>query len=317
VGYEQEILPVTEVASSVIPAAEVDLSRERRLGLNALLIVVTIIWGTTFLVTHTVLHSLGPFSLLALRFALATVILGMLYYRNLRRITRAEIVFGLAIGLSLFASYALQTVGLQFTTSSKAGFITGFYVPLVPLFAVGLLRQRLTVEAVVGVVLSCLGLVLISITTGFDFAFGWGEILVLGCSVAAALQIILISKFVAQVDATNLTIIQIALTALLSGVAIPLVHEPLVVPTLPVWGAIVYLGIIATAFCLLVMNRVQRFVSSTQATLTYALEPMWAGLFGALAGEPLSVANWLGCGCLLLGMIVSRVDLISLLRKQA
>jgi drug/metabolite transporter (DMT)-like permease len=86
-------------------------------------------------------------------------------------------------------------------------------------------------------------------------------------------------------------------------------REPFAMPSLPVWGSALYMGVAATAFALAVMNRVQQFVSSTQATLIYALELVWIGLLGYIVGEQLSIFGWIGCACILLGMVAGELRL--------
>lgn len=279
----------------------------QNMGVNLLLLLATLIWGSTFLVVKDSIKVTGPFTFLALRFSIGAVVLALLFHRRLRRITGAELRAGLIIGLFLFVAYALQTLGLQYTTTSMAAFITSLYVPFVPLFAILFLRQWPGNGVIPSILLSSLGLVLISFNNNFTFSFGLGELLTLGCAIAYALHIISISKFAPGADAINLSIIQIALTALLDWIAAPIAHEPLAMPPLSIWGSALFLGIFATAFCLVVMNRVQQFISSVRATLGYALEPVWTAAFGYLAGERLGPIAWAGCVCILLAMIVGNI----------
>src|SRR6266849_4983667 len=285
------------------------LERWSKVRINALLVLVTMIWGSTFLIVRHTIALTGPFTFLAMRFGIGGVALALIFHKRLARITSAEIVMGSIIGLFLFAAYALQTTGLQYISSSKAGFITGLYVPLVPILAVLILRQRPTLGSMLGVVLSLLGVMLISVNSSFQFTFGLGELLVLGCAVACALHVILISKFSPRVDAMNLALVQIVVTAVLSFMAMSIAREPFALPPLPVWGSALFMGLAATAFALAVMNRVQQFVSSTRATLIYALELVWVGMLGYLAGEQLSLAGWVGCACILLGMVAGELRL--------
>jgi drug/metabolite transporter (DMT)-like permease len=279
----------------------------QNMGVNLLLLLATLIWGSTFLVVKDSIKVTGPFTFLALRFSIGAVALILMFPRRLRRITEAELRAGLVIGLFLFAAYALQTLGLQYTTTSMVAFITSLYVPFVPLFAILFLRQWPGKGAIPSISLSCLGLVLISFSNNFTFSFGLGELLTLGCAIAYALHIISISKFAPGADAINLSIIQIALTALLDWLAAPIAREPLVMPPLSIWGSALFLGVFATAFCLVVMNRVQQFLSSVRATLGYALEPVWTAVFGYLAGERLGAVTWAGCACILLAMLVGNI----------
>jgi drug/metabolite transporter (DMT)-like permease len=290
-------------------------ARWRNVKVNALLVLVTMIWGSTFLIVQQSIRLTGPFTFLAMRFGIGALVLAALFHKRLARITRAELMTGSLIGLFLFGTYALQTTGLQYTTSSKAGFITGLYVPLVAILAVPLLHQKPTLSAMLGVLLSVAGLLLISVNSSFQFTFGLGEFLVMGCAIATALHVIAVSKFAPRVDAINLALVQIVLTAVLSLLAMPIAREPFVLPPLPVWGSALFLGVAATAFALAVMNSVQQFISSTQATLIYALELVWVGLLGALAGEHLSLFAALGCGCIILGVITAELPLSWMIKK--
>lgn len=186
---------------------------------------------------------------------------------------------------------------------------------MVPLLALVVLGQRPGHRAVIGVVLATLGLALLSVRDNLDLAFGLGEALAVGGAISFAGHIVSISKFAPRADAINLALVQIAVTAGLSAVFAPLAGEPLVGPPLPVWGAALFLGLIATAFALVVMNRVQQFTSSTRATLIYALEPVFAGIFGYLAGETLSIPAWIGCGLILAGMVSAELRPRSVWRR--
>src|SRR5581483_8380646 len=254
------VKPTTSLRSQLFQT-----QRWRTVKINALLVFVTMIWGSTFLIVQQTIKLTGPFTFLAMRFGIATLVLAVIFHKRLARITHTEIFTGSLIGVFLFSTYALQTTGLQYITSSKAGFITGMYVPLVAILAVPLLRQKPTLGSIVGVTL-------ISVNRSFQFTFGLGELLVMGCALTSALHVIFISKFAPRVDAINLAIVQIAFTAVLSLIAIPIAREPFVLPPLPVWGSALFMGIAATAFALAVMNKVQQFVTSTHATLIYALE---------------------------------------------
>jgi drug/metabolite transporter (DMT)-like permease len=290
--------------------------RSHSLKYDGLLVLVSLIWGSTFLVVKETLKLTGPFTYLALSYGIGTLTLALIFRKRLLNITRLEIRNGLTIGMFLFTGYALQTTGIQYTTVSKAGFITGLYVPLVPLFSFLFLRQKPSAKAIVGVILSIIGLFLLSVNNTFNLEFGVGEVLILGCALAFAMHIVMISKFAPSADAINLAIVQLALTSLLSLLAIPVAREPFVMPPLPVWGAVLFMGVADVAFTLLAMNWVGQFVSGTRATLIYALEPMWAVLAGyLLAGDVLSLPAWFGCACILLGMIAG-VLRIPLPRKK-
>ena len=304
------VKPTTNLRSQLFQT-----ERWRNVKINALLVFVTMIWGSTFLIVQQTIKLTGPFTFLAMRFSIGTLVLAVIFHKRLARITHAELFTGSLIGVFLFSTYALQTTGLQYITSSKAGFITGMYVPLVAILAVPLLRQKPTLSSIMGVIFSVVGVTLISVNRSFQFTFGLGELLVMGCALTSALHVIFISKFAPRVDAINLAIVQIAFTAVLSLIAMPIAREPFVLPPLPVWGSALFMGVAATAFALAVMNKVQQFVSSTHATLIYALELVWVAMLGYAAGEQLSLFAWIGCASIFLGIITSELPLAEMLKK--
>ena len=298
---------ITETGDAVGTAARETLPAHT-LRYDALLVFVTMIWGSTFLVVKNTVRLSGPFTYLAFAYGVGALVLALIFRRRLARITRAELRNGLIIGLILFTGYALQTTGLQSTTVSKAGFITGLNVPLIPIFIFLLLRQKSSRGAVFGIVLSFAGLFFLSFNNQLTLSVGIGELLIFGAAVAFALHVVAISRFAPGADATNLVIMQIGLTSLLSFISIPLAHQPLFVPSWSFWIAVLLMGTIDVAFTLLVMNRVQQFMGGTKAALIYALEPVWAALTGLLlAGDVLSVPAWIGCACILAGMVVGRL----------
>ncbi len=286
--------------------------RQRKLRANVLLIVVTLIWGSSFLIVQNTLTLIGPFTYLAMRFGFAVLALVLLFRKRLMHITYSELAAGSIIGLFLFATYAFQTVALQYSTTSKVGFISGMYVPLVAILAIPLLKQKPTMGGMLGIVLSTLGLILVSTKNSLQITFGPGELLALACAFTSALHVISISKFAPKADAINLTVVQIAIVVLLSLVAMPITKEPFSMPLFAVWGSALFLGVVATAFCLVVMNWVQQFVSGTKAAMFYALELVWVSVFGRFAGDNLSLLGWIGCASILSSMVVGELRLSSI-----
>lgn len=292
------------------------LSFKKRIGIDLLLVTVTMIWGFTFLVTQNALRFSGPFTYLFACFGIGAVVMAVVFRQRLRHLTRVELFSGMLLGLILFVGYGLQTTGLLDIPSSKSGFITGMYVPMVPFLSLFLLRQRPTISAFIGVVLSVVGLFLLSFSQRLDFEFGPGEALTLGCAVVFALQIVCISKYAQHVDTFNFTVVQLSTAALLDFVAIWLFREPLHVPPQSFWISILFMGLGDMCFCFLAMNFSQRYITSTRATLVYALEPVWAGFFGLLAGQMLSLPAWIGSACIILGMLVGGIHFRPLFRRR-
>ncbi|MBW3628344.1 MAG: DMT family transporter [Gemmatimonadetes bacterium] len=271
------------------------------------LMLVTLVWGSTFIVTQVALRETGPFSLLAARFVVGAVTLLAIFAGRMRGLRVMEVRVGIMIGLVTFASYSLQTIGLQHIASSKSAFITALYVPLVPLLQLLLLRQAPRLAAWIGIALAFAGLLLMSVGKGMDLAIGVGEWLTLGSAVGAALQIILLSRWVRQSDPMRLAFVQLSTVSILSlaGAGVAGERMPALSPTLV--SAALGLGLLGTAFALGAMSWAQRTVSATRATVIYSMEPVWGGLIGAWAGELMTPAVVGGSTLVLLGVLTSEL----------
>ena len=280
------------------------LSRQLRADLS--LALVTLIWGSTFVLVKNELASIGPLAFVTIRFGFAFLFLLLLTGRSLIRSSRQQLAAGALIGVFLFGGYALQTMGLRYTTASKAAFITGLCVVLAPLFARVLLGLAPSRPALAGVALATIGLGLLSLVDNFTLAIG--DLLVLGCAASFALHIVAISRFAPRMDTMALTTIQIGVVAL-AGAAMTALFEPM--PAAPATGTVLVaaiMGLVATAFAFAVQNRVQAFTTPTHTALVLSLEPVFGALFAyLLAGERLGAREILGCALILAGMVVAEL----------
>lgn len=272
---------------------------------DAGLALVTLIWGLTFVVVKDAVAQVPVMTFLAWRFGVGAVALLPLSFRGLRTASRREWAAGALIGVSLFAGYVLQTAGLQWTTASKTGFITGLYVPLVPLFAWPLMREKPSRNAIAGLALATIGLALLSLRG--DLRIEKGDLLVLGCAVAFAWQVVLIAYFAPRMPALTLAQAQITVVAVASALVAALAGERLMPLPRAVWGAVAFNGVLATSVALGLQNWLQGKTSATHAALIFVLEPVFAAMFGwILAGETLDLRGWIGSGMILAGMIVGQ-----------
>lgn len=275
---------------------------------EALLIVITLFWGGTFLAVQYAVTMSGPFFFVGLRFATAGLAVALLSLRVLKGITWLEIKAGGVIGIAIALGYSLQTWGLQFIPSSKSAFITAMYVPLVPLLQWLCLGRMPGLMPCIGIALAFSGLLLLAGPEGNMLALGKGEIITLASAVAIAAEIILISAWAGKVDVRRVTVVQLLTASLVSFVAMIPSGES--VPTLSPGLLLVALGLgIFSAIIQVVMNWAQRSVSPTRATVIYTGEPVWAGVFGRLAGERLPLLALLGGALIVLGVLVSELKL--------
>ena len=281
-------------------------SQRRQVIADIALLLVTLIWGSTFVMVKDVVAGFTVYRFLTIRFALATLALIPLSAKRLISATKRQIGAGVLIGLFLFAGYAFQTTGLKYTTASKAGFITGLSVVLVPILSTLLLRDKPTWQAMLGVILSTAGMAVLSLNT--DLSVGRGDLLVLGCAISFALHIVAVSAFAPRMDTLILSTVQIATVAVISGIASGLQGEWASTIQMPVWGAAAFTGILATAVAFGVQNAAQRFTSPTHTALIFTAEPVFAALFGyLLASERLTPRIVSGGALIMAGMIAGEM----------
>ncbi len=270
------------------------------------LILITVVWGATFLVVHIAVQYSGPWFFVGTRFVTAGIISVIIFARILRGMTWREVMAGSAIGAMIFLGYGLQTVGLQTINSSTSAFITALYVPLVPILQWLVFKKPPRLPTWIGVALAFIGLLLIADPGSVGFAFGAGEIATIVSTLPIAGEIILIGWFAGKVNLGRVTVVQLFVAGLLGFLTMPIVGEQ---PPAFSWvwlGAAVALG---AASCLiqLTMNWAQRSVSPTRATIIYAAEPVWAAIVGRLAGDRLPPIAIAGAAFIVAGALVSEL----------
>jgi drug/metabolite transporter (DMT)-like permease len=278
-------------------------------------VAVTAVWGVTFVQVKDAVALYPLFAFLAVRFAIASGVLALPARKRIWSLDREGVGAGIVLGILLAAAYALQTAGLERTTVSSTGFITGLYVVLTPLLALALFRQRMTPLFWVGVVLAVAGLALLS---GIDVGDPGGDLLVLASALATAFQILLVERYANRYDAVSLTFVEIA-TAFVGFLLVALALGQLSVPTgWTVWGALLVTGIFASALGYLIQVWAQQRISATRIALLFSLETVWAGFFGyLLAGDRLGLAGWTGCALILGGILLAEPAAAAALRSLA
>jgi drug/metabolite transporter (DMT)-like permease len=283
-----------------------------RLPLVAL-IGVTAVWGYTFVPVQDAVRLYPLFAFLAVRFAISTVALAPFAWRPLLRLPRSGVVAGVGVGLLLAGAYALQTAGLERTTVSSTGFITGLYVVFTPLLALALHATPVRTAAWLGVGLSVAGLGLLNGVPGGSLA---GNALVLASALVQALQIALLERFAPRYDPRVLTFLQMAVSCLGFTVVAAAVGDVELPHGATVWSALVVTGVFAGALGFLVATWVQARTTAAQAALVFTLEAPFAALFGVLlADDRLGWVGWSGCAVMLAGIVVAEPTAADVLRR--
>jgi drug/metabolite transporter (DMT)-like permease len=276
----------------------------KKLAVIALLIV-TAIWGWSFVATKDAIENMPVLDFLAIKFTIAALALLVIRPATIKQINGRCLWHGVVLGFLLGAAYITQTFGLRAVSPSVSGFITGMGAVFTPVFLWVFLRRKINPYIWIAIGLATLGLGLISL---HGWTFGSGELLTLGCSVFFAFQLVGLGEWSQLHRPYELTILQISTAAVMcliaaapTGITLP--------PDLKTWCAVVILALPATAFAFFIQTWSQSLIPSVYVALILTMEPVFAGLFGVfLGGDHLTIKMVAGAICIIMAMIM--VELI-------
>jgi len=255
------------------------------------LLTVAMAWGWSFVIMKEALERQSVNNFLFTRFIVAVIVMVIIRPRVLRLINRDLFIRAGAAGTFLGSGYIFQTLGLERTGAAITGFITGLYIVLTPIFASIFLRQRVNRFTWICIAIATFGLALLSIR---GFSIGFGELLTFISAIFFALHIIALSKWSSGRDAYAMTVVQLAMCAILSGIAsIPGGYSP--PPDYGVWGVVVFTAVFATAIAFIIQTWSQAHMSATKVAVILTMEVVFAALFAILfGGESLTLQSALG-----------------------
>lgn len=284
----------------------------RSLKAHLLLVLMTLIWGSTFVLVKAALSDSSPLVLNAIRMGLATVLLALYYRRQVAVLTRPALIAGMVVGVFLYLGYALQTSGLKLTTPSKSAFLTGTSTVMVPLILVAIWRTRIHLWRVVGIVLALAGLFLMTVPAGeglADFArVNFGDVLTVGCAVGFAFHIVFLGRAARRFPFEQIAVLQVATAAALMAMTAPLLERPHFEPSKTAIAAVLITGILGTALAFTAQAWAQQFTPATHAALIFNLEPVFAWLTSLIyLKEQLGGRAGAGALLILAGVLVSEL----------
>jgi len=253
------------------------------------LMVLAILWGSTFFSIKRLLVTIPASDFLAVRFLISTVVLTLVFHRSIK-MSRRTLLHGLVLGVLWATAQLLQTTGLARTSASLSGFVTGLYVVFTPVLGFILFRLRVSRWVWVAVALATAGLAALTLRPQANTLVGFGELLTIGCAVVYALHIVMLGRWSSPSEAAALTVAQswsmtvvFILFALPGGITLPSSGVD--------WVWMAYLAILCGAVALLVQTWAQGHLEASKAAVIMCSEPLWATFFAILfGGERL---NWL------------------------
>ena len=285
----------------------------RKLQADLMLVICAIAWGGTFVVVKNALADSSVFVFLALRFVLGALVLATVQGKQWRAIDSGALKAGAVVGALLFTGFAFQTAGLQFTTPSKSAFITGTLVVLVPIFLSVFGRRRISAWIWAGVLASAAGLYFLTVPPSGFSRLNFGDVLTFCCAIAYATYIVAVSHFAPHYPARILVFLQVAGTAALSVMAVPLWaaagwEAPRISWTPGLIAAVAGTGIVTTAGTLMGQVWAQKYAAPSHVALILTLEPLCAAIISYLVeGERLGARATLGAVLILTGILVAEL----------
>ncbi len=282
-----------------------------KMGSALLLLLTAIIWGFAFVAQRIGMEFVAPFTFNAFRFLLGGLILiPLVIYQKPRSFTKfyihQSVRGGLFAGVLLFCGASLQQFGIVYTTAGNAGFITGFYVVLVPFFGI-LFNHKTAINVWMGAVLALAGMYFLSVSEAL--VISKGDILVFMSAFVWAFHVLVIGKYAPIANVIIIAVIQFFVCGLLSlGFAVftePIVFESIKAAGIP----ILYGGVLSVALAFTLQVMVQKHVHPSVAAIILSSEALFAAIGGWLIlNELLTIRGIVGCGLMLCGMLIAQIN---------
>ncbi len=286
-----------------------------RLRADLALVLIAFIWGATFITTKASLAHASVLLFLTLRFTLAAVALGVLYYFQSQRSGgeqipsegsggKRAILGGMAAGSCLFLGYVLQTIGLKYTTATKTGFITGLYVVVVPLLGSLVYRTVPKLLELAGVGIAGFGMALLTLPNE-GWALEGGDLFVASSTIPYAAHLILVVRIARWCSPVALALYQTVTGAVLGASVFWWVETPFVHWNGELMSGLAITALLATAFAFTLLTWAQRSTTATRSAVILTLEPLFAWLTSLIfAGEQLSGRATIGAVLILSSILV-------------
>lgn len=278
---------------------------KRELLADGMLLLTALIWGSAFAVVKNTLDSFPPAAIIAMRYAIAAILTGLVFRRHLRGITRADVLRGALVGVLLSLAYIIQTVGLQHTTAGKNAFLTTVYVLLVPFGCCVFFGQKLHGANLAAAGMMLLGIGLLSLD-GESGGLNEGDVLTLICGVFFAAHIIAVERCQQRTDAYALIVLQFAFSAVFAA-AYHLLFEggSTLEFSAGSIGGLLYLAIFSTTLAMSLQNIGQSMAPASHAAILLSLESVFGVAFSCLLlGERVTFRMAAGFAVIFAALIV-------------
>jgi drug/metabolite transporter (DMT)-like permease len=283
------------------------IGSDTQLKANFLMLIVTMCWGSSYLFMKVGLDSFEGFNLIALRFGIAFILAGAVFYKRLIRIDFKTFFYGFILGSILFLVISVVTIGLKFTSISNAGFLFSLSVVFVPLLLAIFFRKKPEKKVVFGLCVSITGIALLTLNN--ELKINSGDYLIILGAIFYAIQIIVTDKLTKNVDSITLGILQLGVAGAWGMLFSFIFENPHLPSTTEAWVSIMALSILCSAIGFIGQAVAQKHTTPTHTGLIFSLEPVFAALFAFIfVAETLPAKGYLGAILILIGVLTAKIN---------
>jgi drug/metabolite transporter (DMT)-like permease len=285
------------------------------------LITATLIWGATFTIIKSALHDVSPLVFISLRFSFAALILIPFLFREIKKITKPVLVGGALLGLFYFLGFSTQTIGLNYTSATKSGFITGSFIIFTPILQIILEKKYPSKGSLAGIFLAIIGLIflsssgnsILSVFSEIGESFNVGDFFTLLCAFFFSLYVVYLDIVSKKFDYKPLVFLQISVTAV-CGILFAVIlstsglENPHITFTSNLLFAVGYTSILATVVTTTIMTKFQKLIIPARAGIIYSFEPIFSAIVAFFVlREKISNFGFIGGVLIFLGLLVSEL----------
>ncbi|TXL65724.1 DMT family transporter [Cerasibacillus terrae] len=282
-------------------------NNNNQLKADLMMVVVTMLWGSSYLFMKMGINTIQGFNLVGLRFGIAFIFAGAIFYKRLIKTDFKTLKYGALLGFFLFSTLSTVTIGMNYTSVSNAGFIFSLAVVFVPLLLAIFFKRKPEPKVIFGITLAVIGIALL--TLNGEVKLNNGDFLITLGALFYALYIIVTDRITKHVDSINLGVVQLGFAGLFGFVFSFIFEEPKLPNTTEAWIAVLALGIFCSAIGFIGQTIAQKYTTPTRTGLIFSLEPVFAALFAfVFIGEILTTKGYFGAALILFGVISTKIN---------
>lgn len=280
------------------------------------LLLVALIWGGGFVAVKDALDTITPYYMMTIRFICSASFLGLIFFKQMKKTTKKDVLNGIVIGIFLFGAFATQTIGLQYTTAGKQAFLTAVYVVIIPFFEWAVDKTKPDWCSILSTVLALIGIGLLTITKGFEININFGDFLTLICAFLFAAHIVAVGHFGKKSNPIILSVVQMIFAGILSFIC-ALIFEPTFTGiTKSAFSSLFYLVFFSTMLAFFIQNIAQRYTHPNHVGIILCLESVFGAILAVIFLNDVFTMNMIiGCIVIFIAIIISETKLNFLKNK--